>query len=254
MKGAIIILITKGPFITNVINDDNHKLKLQTKTSQSLKLGFLLAIVGGFLDAYTFVCRGGVFANAQTGNIVLFGIELTKGNFKQAIMAFLPILAFIIGTLVAEKIKDFKSPSAAFVTNSECLILAIEIIVLIIIGFIPTNIPDIFVTVPISFVSSVQISCFRTLVDSPYCTTMCTGNLRSACHSAYIAFTKKDNKSAENTTRYAIIIVSFLVGSCIGGISTLWVGVKSIWISAIILILCLGLFRIDENKAYRCPN
>ena len=37
--------------------------------------GIILSVVGGFLDAYTYIARGGVFANAQTGNIVLFGIE-----------------------------------------------------------------------------------------------------------------------------------------------------------------------------------
>jgi hypothetical protein len=41
----------------------------------TLPTGLLLACAGGFLDAYTFVGRGGVFANAQTGNIVLLGVE-----------------------------------------------------------------------------------------------------------------------------------------------------------------------------------
>jgi uncharacterized protein DUF1275 len=41
----------------------------------TLPTGLLLAGAGGFLDAYTFVGRGGVFANAQTGNIVLLGVE-----------------------------------------------------------------------------------------------------------------------------------------------------------------------------------
>ncbi len=33
--------------------------------SETHLLGLLLALVGGFLDAYTYVCRGHVFANAQ---------------------------------------------------------------------------------------------------------------------------------------------------------------------------------------------
>ena len=41
-----------------------------------LEIGLMLCLAGGFLDAYTFVTRGGVFANAQTGNIVLLGLEL----------------------------------------------------------------------------------------------------------------------------------------------------------------------------------
>ena len=41
---------------------------------ENLSTGLLLAGAGGFLDAYTFVGRGGVFANAQTGNIVLLAV------------------------------------------------------------------------------------------------------------------------------------------------------------------------------------
>ena len=40
--------------------------------SESFLVGALLAVSGGFLDAYTYLCRGGVFANAQTGNMISF--------------------------------------------------------------------------------------------------------------------------------------------------------------------------------------
>lgn len=240
-------MITKDIY-SPILKANKSPIQAYTKTSESLKLGILLAIVGGFLDAYTFICRGQVFANAQTGNIVLLGVEFTKGNFIQAIMALLPILAFIIGVIVAEKIRDFKAPSNALIISAERLILIIEIIVLFIIGFVPTTVPHIFVTIPIAFVSSVQISSFRTLVDSPYCTTMCTGNLRSASQSVYMAFTRKDKKSAINATRYAIIILFFLAGACIGGILTLWIDVKSIWFAVIVLFFALSLFSIDNHR------
>ena len=238
-------MITKD---MNIIKESKRKMQLHTKTSESVRLGVLLAIVGGFLDAYTFICRGGVFANAQTGNIVLVGVEATKGNLEQAFMAFLPILAFIIGIIVTEKIKDFNFPSSTFVTGSERIILIIEIIVLFIIGFIPITVPHAFVTIPISFVSSVQIASFGKLVDSPYSTTMCTGNLRSASQAAYKAFVKKDSNSAIKTARYAIVIFSFIVGACFAGILTSQVGVKSIWFAVIVLIFSLSLFSIDEYR------
>lgn len=73
--------------------------------SDTICIGIMLAIVGGFLDAYTYLCRGEVFANAQTGNMVLFGIKLIKQNYIQALYYLLPILAFLIGVIVAEMIK-----------------------------------------------------------------------------------------------------------------------------------------------------
>ncbi|OOM74629.1 hypothetical protein CLPUN_37540 [Clostridium puniceum] len=234
-------MITKDTIITN-------RNKVHINTSDSLRLGVLLAIVGGFLDGYTFICRGGVFANAQTGNIVLVGINAAKGEFVQASMALLPILAFIIGIIVTEKIKDFEFPSYTSAAYSEQIILIIEIVVLFIVGFIPSTMPHAFATLPISFVSSVQIASFGKLVDSPYSTTMCTGNLRTASQSAYKAFVKKDSSSTLKTTRYIIIIFSFIIGACFAGILTMLVWVKSIWFAAIILIFSLILFRIDEYR------
>jgi uncharacterized membrane protein YoaK (UPF0700 family) len=221
-------------------------MHIHTKTSESVRLGILLAIVGGFLDAYTFVCRGEVFANAQTGNLVLLGIALTKRNPGQAITALLPILAFVLGVIFTERIKDIKVPSMTFATNAERIILIIEIIVLFIIGFIPTTVPNIFVTVPISFVSSVQIASFGKLIDSPYSTAMCTGNLRSASQAAYKAFIAKDKKLAFKSIRYLVIIFFFIVGAYLGGILTLHVGGKSIWITVVTLSISVRLFSFDK--------
>jgi uncharacterized membrane protein YoaK (UPF0700 family) len=240
-------LITKNIFY-------NNENKIHINTSESIRLGLLLAIVGGFLDGYTFICRGGVFANAQTGNIVLVGIDVAKGNFVQASMALLPILAFILGIIVTEKIKDFDFPSSASVTNSEQVIIIIEIFVLFIIGFIPNTMPDAFATLPISFVSSVQIASFNKLVDSPYSTTMCTGNLRTASQAAYKAFIKKDNNSALKTKRYVAIIFSFIIGACLSGLLTLLLGVKSIWFASLILVISLLLFRIDDFRFNSSKN
>ena len=41
---------------------------------EMLRVGLCLAFTGGFLDAYTYLLRGGVFANAQTGNMVLMAL------------------------------------------------------------------------------------------------------------------------------------------------------------------------------------
>lgn len=41
-------------------------------------VGVMLAIVGGYLDAYTYISRDHVFANAQTGNMVLLAINIKR--------------------------------------------------------------------------------------------------------------------------------------------------------------------------------
>ncbi|NRY63271.1 uncharacterized membrane protein YoaK (UPF0700 family) [Clostridium beijerinckii] len=124
--------------------------------------------------------------------------------------------------------------------------MIIEILTIIIIGFIPNNISNIVVTVIISFVASIQVSSFRKLVDSPYATTMSTGNLRSASQTAYIAVTQKDINEAIKAIRYFIIIFSFIFGAFGGGILTLKFGENAIWYAAIVLVLALIILKIEE--------
>ena len=53
--------------------------------SESIELGIVLALAGGFMDAYSYVCRDGVFANAQTGNMLLLGVHISQGEFALAL-------------------------------------------------------------------------------------------------------------------------------------------------------------------------
>ncbi|MBP2642559.1 MAG: hypothetical protein H6Q67_446 [Firmicutes bacterium] len=236
-------MITK---IINIIQGNTQTIQLHNVTSESVRLGILLAIVGGFLDAYTFIGRDGVFANAQTGNIVLVAAGAAAGNWRQALLSIPPILAFIIGVIVAESLK--KTSSFPFIKDSSRAVLIIEILVLFIIGFIPDTIPNLFATIAISFVSSLQISAFRKLVNSPYSTTMATGNLRSASQAAYIAFIKKDRAAAITSIRYFTIIFAFLFGAFLGGLITISIGIKAIFVAVFILIFSLILFIIDEHR------
>lgn len=65
--------------------------------SESFPVGVLLAISGGLMDAYSYLYRGHVFANAQTGNVLMFSIHLSKGEWMSSLHYALPIIAFLSG-------------------------------------------------------------------------------------------------------------------------------------------------------------
>ena len=46
--------------------------------SESIELGIILALAGGFMDVYSYIGRDHVFANAQTGNILLVGVSIWR--------------------------------------------------------------------------------------------------------------------------------------------------------------------------------
>ena len=103
------------------------------QVSESLTLGIFLALAGGFMDAYSYECRGEVFANAQTGNILLFGIHISKGEFPMALRYLCPILAFALGIVVSDVVKHYlkekKLPHWRQVT------ILFEAVVLVAVGF-----------------------------------------------------------------------------------------------------------------------
>lgn len=208
----------------------------------SIRLSLVLAIIGGYLDAYTFIDRGKVFANAQTGNIVLLGVNIANGKLYNALLYFLPILAFILGVLVSHYIKDI------FTNNAEKIIIILEIIILLILSIIPVELPDTFVNIIISFIASVQVSTFRKLLDYPYCSTMCTGNLRSASDALFTYFKTKDKAQLRKLSAYILIIIFFIIGAILSAFFTINYGVKSLIICVILLFISLGLLHFDIKK------
>ena len=70
---------------------------LRGQMSEAYITAAFLTLSGGFQDAYTYCVRGKVFANAQTGNIVLFGIHLFQEEWGKAARYLIPVCAFTAG-------------------------------------------------------------------------------------------------------------------------------------------------------------
>ena len=217
-------------------------------TANSVILGILLAIVGGFLDAYTYISRNGVFANAQSGNIVLLGVKAAQGQWiSEAFLHIPPIVAFILGVAVTE---TFKQPRfISVLPDTSRIVLLLEIVVLIIVGFLPSSVSNMLVTVTISFVAALQVSSFRTLIKWSYNTTMTTGNLRTASQAAYYAIFKRDENAAYQCLRFTAIILSFLSGALLGSISTFTLGTKAVWLASAILFLAFVILNSESQKS-----
>lgn len=226
----------------------NEKVK-EKQMSENFILGITLALTGGFLDAYTYITRGGVFANAQTGNIVLMGINLAKGDFERVIHFIVPILAFALGILIAEIIKATLKKSQHM--HWRQIIVLAEIVILVICGFIPSGKGNTFVNVMVSFVCSLQVESFRVINGNTVATTMCTGNLRSGTELLFLGINKKDKKIALRSLTYYGINLFFVLGAIIGAVSTNYFDIKSIFIaSAVLVIPFIMMFKPSENIEY----
>lgn len=213
-------------------------------TSESVRLGVLLAVVGGFLDAYTFMTRDGVFANAQTANVVLFGIDLVQGDWRSALGYVPPLVAFTLGVFTAEAVS--RPAVARIVRRPVRAVLVIEIMVLAIVGFVPTSVPNPVVTIAISFVAALQVTTFRVLVDQAFSTTMTTGNLRSLSQAAFHRIADGDRAAGVRALNFGFVIAGFLCGAILGSQMVRVLDTGAAWVAAGMLVVALALFMFDE--------
>ena len=66
------------------------KTKHHGQMSESFLTAVFLSLSGGLQDAYTYLFRGKVFANAQTGNIVLLSANIMDGRWDKVLHYLVP--------------------------------------------------------------------------------------------------------------------------------------------------------------------
>ena len=92
---------------------------------------------GGMLGAFTYCVRGGVFCNAQTGNIVLFGMAVGNANWKGEAYLLVPITAYGLGAAMTEVLKG--SVKKAGLIRWDTLLVGFETLVTLLLGFVPES-------------------------------------------------------------------------------------------------------------------
>ena len=213
--------------------------------SDSFRAAVFIILSGGFQDAYTYTCRGEVFANAQTGNIVLFSTAVFKSDLKTALKYLIPIAAFIIGTAVAEiihiKLKNYER------IHWRQIILLVEIILLFSVGFLPAS-REPFANALVSFVCALQVQTFHKVRGHIYASTMCIGNLRAGTESLCAYFRTKDKNILIKALTYFGVIFIFAVGAGLGSLMTLALGYKAILICCFLLLISFLIMFIPERK------
>jgi uncharacterized membrane protein YoaK (UPF0700 family) len=209
-------------------------IQRNAKFMQSMFFGMILTMAGGFMDVYSYMVHGGVFATGQTGNFVLVGVYLIQKDYKQMIHALIPILSFWLGVFIALHLYYFLKEKVPLWNKG---ILVLEVLVLFTAGLLPSSFPDMAANILVSFAASLQFCTFRTFGKGDnYSSVFCTGNMRSCAENYYKWLVRKETKSKRSAIGYSIILISFFTGVAIGGLSSKFLQEKAIWIIALLLL------------------
>lgn len=170
----------------------------------------LLIFAAGMMGAYTYNLRGGVFCNAQTANIVLMSLAFGKGLWRKGLYYLIPISAYLAGAVVSEAL-----PSGIRHKNFlrwDTWLIGFEILVLLVIGFLPLSLPAQIVQVTINFICSMQYNTFRQAEGIPMATTFVTNHVRQTAVWGYTAVKKKDKTAFSRAFKHFRMIGMFFLG------------------------------------------
>ena len=212
--------------------------------SEAFRTVMFLSASGGLQDAYTYIGRGKVFANAQTGNIVLMSQSLFDGDLSRFLHYFIPVLSFALGVAAAECIR-LRWRQARRIHWRQLVVLA-EIVLLFAVGFFPAA-WDIGANALVSFACAMQVQAFRKVHGYPFASTMCIGNLRSGMDSLCSWLVAGNRAARSKAFHYFAIILLFALGAGLGSVALGFCGAKAIWFSCLLLAVSFCLMFLKED-------
>lgn len=220
------------------------KRLLHGQMSESFVTAMFLSLSGGLQDAYTYFFRGKVYANAQTGNIVLLSQHLFTGDFLTALHYLIPLVAFASGILAAELFREhFQSLKAL---HWRQMIVLAEILLLFSVGFFPQEL-NLLANAIVSFSCAMQVQTFRKVNGYAYASTMCIGNMRSGMDSLCNWVLNRNPAALKKSLYYWGIILLFALGAGLGSLTLDLCGAKAIWLSCLLLAVSFCLMFLKED-------
>ena len=212
--------------------------------SDSFRAAIFIILSGGFQDACTYTCRGEVFANAQTGNIVLLSTALFRQEWPTVLKYQVTVLSFVVGTAVAEGIHLWLKSYEKI--HWRQIILLVEIVLLGVVGALPPAVEPL-ANALVSFVCAMQVQTFHKVRGHAYASTMCIGNLRSGTEALCAYFRVRDKEILQKAVTYFGVILVFGVGAGLGSILTVALGCRAIWLCCLLLSVSFGMMFVHEK-------
>jgi uncharacterized membrane protein YoaK (UPF0700 family) len=201
----------------------------------SVHVAALLAASGGFLDAFTYLGHGGVFANAMTANVVLLAVAAGTGDWRQSLRHLPPIVAFLAGVAAAQMFQlrrvrvAVRSPAIACLTAEMLFLLAG--------GWFPKDFPDVPLVLGISFLAALQSSAFRRVGEWVYNSTMTTGSLRAFGEAAFRSvFISEDVAAPRKMEAFGFVCLAFAEGATLGAWCTWRMHNQALWVVDLLLL------------------
>lgn len=204
---------------------------------ERLLSGALLTMAAGALDAYTYLEDGGVFAGLQTGNLILTGLRVGRGEFGAIIQALVSLGMFAVGVAII-RVVQYHYPSERALRR-KVVTLSYEIIIFVLVSFLAGRVSILWTIGLLAMAAAAQLQEFRTLKNGPFTSLMMTGNVRILSESVLDFVTQGDTKALRKAGYIITLIITFFIGAAASGYLVQYFHGQTILLSAAIVLLAM---------------
>ena len=115
--------------------------------------------------------------------------------------------------------------------------LGFEVVVLVVVGFLPTSAPQVVIVVAIALASGMQIAAFRRIGMAKFTTTVMTSNSLYTVNAALSALASGSREDRGAAAALASGLIAFMVGVFAGALLTRHLETRASWVVAGVFLL-----------------
>ncbi len=201
------------------------------KQEESVKVGILLSMSIGILNACTYVTRGHVFASSQSGNLLYLGLDLAQGEYSHIIKYLFPPIMFGIGIIIAEHYHDKPNYS-----QWRKYPFYIEIALIIAATFMPDSWNSLANPI-FGLACGLQTITFAKVRGIPVSTIVINGSYQNSLVHLTRFLHLRESQDAFKAVLYLVIVIAYFIGIVVGGILS---PALDHWVSLISALMLYG--------------
>ena len=213
----------------------------------TLAAGSVLMVATGFLDAYTYLRQGHVFAQAMTGNLVLVAVGAAQPDvvaFWRPLSVYAAFLVGVAATWVWSRVDALARP----VPPPQLATLALQVGVLLVVGAVAGAVPSAVVAPVIAFVAGMQIAAFRDVGPVSFTTTVMTTNSMRTAGAVLDALASRDGAAVAAARTYGTALAGFVTGAVLGAAASAAAGDRAAWAGAALFATAAALHVRDRRR------
>ena len=180
----------------------------------------MMSFMGGFLGAYSIASRMGLFASAQTGNM----IHIVECVYERNGKALLLRIGFAVVFASALVISYFLKNKRGCDLRGSCMI--VDAAAIVIMSLIPVSAEPLISIYPLAFAASFQWGTFSGTGGYNSSTIFSTNNFRQFIWGVTEFICSRSNEAKKRVIYYGTTLLMFLSGAWLGFAVVDWLGVQ----------------------------